>query len=154
MIYLSPLDDSQQDVAIGDFRAYCRELLGASSILEIGPSYMPLFPKKEGFDVSIVDHADGDTIREKYKSMGVDTSLIEDVDYVWKGGPISGLLDGKKFDCIYSSHVIEHTTDFVRFLQDCEVILNSSGLLVFIIPDKRFCFDLLQPITDTAKILS
>lgn len=155
MIFLSSDDDQRQDEIIGDIRGYTRNLVGkVSSVLEIGPSYMPLFPKREGFSVSIVDHLDQSGLIEKYRALNVDPSSIEPVDYVWRGGSISTLLTGRKFDFVYASHVIEHTTDLVRFIGDCEKMLNEEGRVVLIVPDKRYCFDIFQPITDAAKVLS
>lgn len=155
MFFLSPSDDSQQDEIIGDIRGYARNLVGKqSSVLEVGPSYMPLFPKRDGFKVSIIDHLDQSGLIEKYRALNVDPSSIEPVDYVWQGGSISALVSGRKFDFVYASHVIEHMTDLVRFIADCENMLNDDGHVILVIPDKRYCFDFFQPLTDTAKILS
>ncbi|WP_157900506.1 methyltransferase domain-containing protein [Mesorhizobium sp. LCM 4577] len=154
MFFLSPDDDPRQDQLVGDIRGYVRDLVGKeSSVLEIGPSYMPLFPKRDGFNVSIVDHADQADLVRKYQVLNVDPSLIEPVDYVWRGGAISTLLKRRKFDYVYASHVVEHMTDLVRFISDCENILSDDGNVVLVIPDKRYCFDIFQPITDTAKVL-
>ncbi|TPM37556.1 methyltransferase domain-containing protein [Mesorhizobium sp. B2-3-4] len=154
LFFLSSGDDSRQDKIVGDVRGYVRNLVGKrSSVLEIGPSYMPLFPKRDGFNVSIVDHLDQSGLIEKYQALNVDSSLIEPVDYVWRGGPISALLNERQFDFIYASHVIEHTTDLVRFIADCEKMLTERGRVVLVVPDKRYCFDIFQPATDTAKVL-
>src|SRR5690554_6470647 len=53
--------------------------------LEIGPSHNPVAPKREGFRVEVVDHADRATLVGKYRGHGVDVDLIEDVDFVWSG---------------------------------------------------------------------
>lgn len=153
-IFLSQDDDDKQDSQIGDFRACAKQLVGQKSVLEIGSGYSPLFLKRDGFDVSIVDHADQAGLIAKYKAMGVDTSNIESVDYVWQGGAISELLGDKTFDVIYASHVIEHMTDITRFLADCCEIINDDGRIVLIVPDKRYCFDLFQPLSDVGKVLS
>jgi hypothetical protein len=39
------------------------------------------------------------------------------------------------------------------FLKDCETLLKQGGILVLAVPDKRRCFDLLQPLTSTGMIL-
>ena len=47
--------------------------------LEIGPSHAPIAPKKDGFDVEIIDHAPAEELIRKYGELGVDTSLVEAV---------------------------------------------------------------------------
>ena len=54
--------------------------------LEIGPSHRPFAPKKEGFNVSILDHLNQEQLIEKYKSHNLDLTNIEPVDYIWKWG--------------------------------------------------------------------
>lgn len=49
------------------------------------------------------------------------------------------------FDIVVSSHVIEHTPDLVKHLNDVETLLNKGGLYVLMIPDKRYCFDHYRP---------
>lgn len=151
-VYLNARDDSRQDAEIADFRHYIRTAVSSRRCLEIGPSFGPTLPKAYGIDVVVVDHLSTDDLRAKYAAMGVDTSGIETVDYVWQGGKLSELVPGR-FDAVMASHVIEHMTDLVGFLLDCERLLEPDGRLILIVPDKRYCFDYFQPITDTAKII-
>jgi hypothetical protein len=53
-----------------------------------------------------------------------------------------------------ATRAIERAPDFIQFLQDCSDALNDGGKLFFIVPDKRYCFDLLQPVSDAAKIIN
>ena len=119
--------------------------------LEVGPSYNPLLPKSAGYNVEIFDHADAETLRAKYRD---NASQIEEVDYVSDG---RGLLDviGEpgRYDYIVASHVIEHVADIVRFVQDCETLLKDGGTLVLAVPDKRYCFDTLRPISTVGQAL-
>ena len=51
----------------------------------IGPSYNPLAPKQEGWNVEIIDHLDKEELMVKYKAWNVTTThRIEHVDYVVK----------------------------------------------------------------------
>ena len=87
--------------------------------LEIGPSYNPLLPKRRGYNVEIVDHADAATLREKYRD---NASRIEEVDYVSDGRSLLETIGHEqRYDFIFASHVVEHVTDIVRFIQDCEL---------------------------------
>ncbi len=122
--------------------------------LEIGPSHNPIAPKRDGYDVEIVDHLNQDQLREKYADQGVDTSKIEPVDFVWNGEPLDQLI-GKKsyYDWIVASHLMEHVPNPISMLQQCHEILKPSGVLSLVIPDKRYCFDYFRPISSTGDLL-
>jgi len=123
--------------------------------LEIGPSYNPLVPKHEGFDVEVIDHLSTEDLRKKYsKEALVNSSLIEEVDYVWDGRPLSKII-GKTnaYDYVVASHVIEHTPDMLGFLKECSSLLKQDGVLVLAVPDKRRCFDVFRPLSTTGSVL-
>lgn len=122
--------------------------------LEIGPSYCPIAPKREGYQVEVLDHADAATLKEKYKGHGVDLSKIEEVDYVWSGQPLHELT-GKRdhYDWIVASHVIEHTPDLVSFFRQCEIMLKPDGVLCLAVPDHRYCFDVFRPASTPGEII-
>ena|GEM_PF-828504 len=126
--------------------------------LEIGPSHSPLLPKSSGARIQIVDHAGRAELIEKYRALGIASDLlekIEEVDYVWTGGRLVDLIgEPDAFDYIVCSHVIEHMVDLIDFLQDCEALLSETGRLSLIIPDKRYCFDLLQPLTTVGSAVN
>ena len=122
--------------------------------LEIGASYCPVAPKKAGYRVEVLDHANATTLREKYQGHNVDISNIEEVDYVWSGEPLHELT-GKEnyYDWIVASHVIEHTYDFVSFFQQCEIMLKPGGLLCLAVPDHRYCFDVFRPASTPGDVI-
>ncbi len=123
--------------------------------LEIGPSFNPLLPKSKGYKVDILDHLTDVDLKKKYAGApNVNLNLIEKVDYVSNGGSIHNLI-GKSdyYDFIVASHVIEHTTDLLGFLIDCERLLKPAGVLVLAVPDKRFSFDCLRPTSTTGQVL-
>ncbi|MCI0557156.1 MAG: class I SAM-dependent methyltransferase [Nitrososphaera sp.] len=123
--------------------------------LEIGPSYSPLLPKSEGFNVEVLDYTDQLALFEKYRSNpGVDWQKIEKVDYVSDGRCMSEIIgETKRYDYIVASHVIEHVPDMIGLLQDCETLLKDDGVLVLAVPDKRFCFDVLRPVSTIGHII-
>lgn len=123
--------------------------------LEIGPGFNPLLPKSQGYHVETLDHTTETGLKEKYRdNSSVDISKIEKVDYVSKGGTIFDLIGEKgRYDFIVAAHVIEHTTDLLGFLLDCENLLKNTGVLVLVVPDKRYCFDVLRPLSTTGAIL-
>lgn len=122
--------------------------------LEIGPSHRPIAPKREGYQVQIIDHASQQDLIEKYTPHKVNVDNIEEVDFVWSGQSYEALTGKSKFyDWIIAAHVIEHTPDFIGFLNECDSILNNDGVLSLAIPDKRYCFDHFRPTTGLAKII-
>jgi SAM-dependent methyltransferase len=122
--------------------------------LEIGPSHNPIAPKRDGYNVHIVDHADEQTLRKKYASHGLNLDNIEKVDFVWQGQPLTTLIGKTQcYDWIIASHVIEHVPDLISFLQQCEALLKPDGILSLVIPDKRYCFDYFNPTTSTGELL-
>ena len=122
--------------------------------IEIGPSHNPIAPKKEGYNVHIIDHMDRRDLISKYNDHPVNLDNIEDVDFVWDGESYDDLTGNSKYyDWIIASHVIEHTPDLIGFLNDCDSILKNDGVLSLVVPDKRFCFDYHRPITGISKII-
>lgn len=122
--------------------------------LEIGPSFQPVFPKGEGFNVETLDYASAADLRVKYAGSGVDCDRIEEVDFVSDGRLIDVVIPHReRYDFIFSSHVIEHVTDFVGYLKSCETLLKPGGVVALAVPDKRYTFDVLQPVTTTGRVL-
>ncbi|MCL2661733.1 MAG: methyltransferase domain-containing protein [Oscillospiraceae bacterium] len=122
--------------------------------LEIGPSLRPVVPKRDGYNIETIDHTDKKGLQKKYAAEGYNVDDIEEVDYIWNGESYAELT-GKKnhYDYVIASHVIEHTSDLVGFLRDCSDILKENGVLSLAVPDKRFCFDYLRPVTSISKVI-
>jgi SAM-dependent methyltransferase len=122
--------------------------------LEIGPSYNPMFPKRDGFRVETVDHATAEELARAYRALGQDPSRIEEVDYVWRGEPLHELVPHPgAYDFVFASHAIEHVPDLLGFLDSCDRLLNEGGRVVLAVPDKRWCFDALRPIASTGDLI-
>ncbi len=116
--------------------------------VEVGPSFSPFVRKADAAEVVVVDHADAATLREKYRHHGVAVDAIEEVDVVWAGGSLATALAGRPpFDYVIASHLLEHVTDPLGFLADCEALLRPGGVLSLVLPDHRSCFDVLRPPT-------
>jgi len=135
--------------------AAIRGLFDASGLgLEIGPSYNPIVPKRDGYRVEVVDHLATAALREKYaREQNIDASKIEEVDHVWTGQPLSRLAGTSRYDYIVASHVIEHTPDMLGFLKECDAMLRPGGRLVLVVPDKRRCFDFFRSVSTTGAVL-
>ena len=122
--------------------------------LEIGAGCAPIAPKKEGFRVHVLDHCDKNALIEKYRPHGTKIENIEEVDFVWDGRPYAELIGRRHaYDWIIASHVLEHTTDLIGFLNDCDSLLKDNGVLSLAIPDKRYCFDRFRPLTCIRRVI-
>ena len=124
-----------------------------AKVIEIGPSLNPLAPKREGWNVTVVDHETREGLIHKYRhDATVDPAVIEEVDLVWHGGSLEDLVGRASwgtYDAFIASHVIEHTTDVVSFLRSARVLLKDEGVVILAVPDKRKCFDFFRPISTT-----
>lgn len=122
--------------------------------LEIGPGFNPLLPKAEGWRVHTLDHGTREELVRKYAGADVDTSRIEEVDHVSRGASVFDAIGREgAYDYIVASHVIEHTPDLLGFLLDCQRLLKPHGVLALAVPDKRFSFDVLRPLSSTGEVL-
>jgi SAM-dependent methyltransferase len=123
--------------------------------LEVGPSYNPLVPKSRAFNVETLDYTDKAGLIKKYEAdPTVDTSRIEEVDFVSNGRSMLDVIgQEQRYDYIVASHVIEHTPNMLGFMNECDRLLKPNGNLVLAVPDKRYCFDILRPLSSTGDIL-
>jgi 2-polyprenyl-3-methyl-5-hydroxy-6-metoxy-1,4-benzoquinol methylase len=121
--------------------------------IEIGPSYRPLCPKSQGWNVVVVDHATRADLCAKYSAWNVDTTLIEEVDFVLDDAGLESVQPKQAYDYILASHVIEHLPNPIGFFRAAADLLKPSGRLRLAVPDKRFCFDLLKPVTTAGQLI-
>lgn len=122
--------------------------------LEIGPLHRGIAPKREGFQTFILDHGSKEALEAKYSaSTRVDSTLIEEVDFVWEGQPYKELVKERRFDYIIASHVIEHTPDLIGFIKNCQDVLTDEGVISLVVPDMRYCFDYFRTPTDIGSVI-
>lgn len=122
--------------------------------IEIGPSHNPIAPKRDGFNVHVIDHMTREQLVHKYGPHAVQLERIEEVDFVWSGQAYAELTGRPAgYDWIIASHVIEHAPDLIAFLKSCEEVLKETGVLCLVVPDKRFCFDRYRPVTGLARVI-
>lgn len=130
-----------------------------ASIIEVGASYNPVAPKKQGWKSKTIDVGTRSEIIKKYGDLGLEGALlenIEEVDFVWRDGALIDAVPSQlhgTFDAFIASHVIEHQPDLVAFLDCAERLLTSTGVVVLVIPDKRYCFDYFRPLAMTGDVL-
>lgn len=127
----------------------------SSMILEIGPSFNPVAPKRDGWNCYTLDHASREQLRAKYHD-SQDVDRIEEVDFIWTDGPIASAVPEAlhgQFDAIIASHVIEHFPDPIGFYKSASTLLKDGGVITLVVPDKRMMFDFFKPVTLTSDLL-
>lgn len=125
-------------------------------ILEVGASFRPLAPKREGWKTSIVDHETRDNLVAKYAGADIRPEEIEEVDIVWREGPLHDAVPREllgRCDVVIVSHVLEHLPDLVQFLKSARLLVHDRGRLIFALPDKRVCFDFFRSPTLAGDVL-
>jgi SAM-dependent methyltransferase len=126
-------------------------------ILEIGPSYGPIAPKRAGWRTTVVDHTDRAGLVAKYTPLNVDVSAIEEVDRIWDGRPIEMIIpaeDHGTYDALIASHVIEHIVDPISFLASADRLIAPEGRVLLAVPDLRPCFDCMRPPSTTGQVIA
>ena len=129
----------------------------ASKGLEIGALTSPIVTPNDVTDageIFYLDHLSTECLKEKYADDAtVDIERIVEVDFVCSDGDIVKSVGGSTFDYIIASHVIEHTPNMLQFMVDLLTILKPGGRVFFIVPDKRFTFDINRPETTFGMVL-
>jgi SAM-dependent methyltransferase len=123
--------------------------------LEIGALCNPIVLKNESNGrVFYVDFATAQQSREKYKDdPNVDLARIVETDYVWGKQTLPELVNGRMFDYVIASHVIEHVPNMLGWLLEIASVLKDGGVLSLAIPDKRYTFDFKRDLTSFGTLV-
>ncbi len=130
-----------------------RDLIG----VEIGALDRPLIVRDElsvGSEILYADHLTTAELKVKYgPDSTVNTDCLVDVDVVSSTGDFRSSLEGREIDYIVASHVVEHVPNPIKWLQMLFEIIKPGGFVFLVIPDKRFTFDYLRPVTSCGQML-
>lgn len=121
---------------------------GPQSYLEIGPGCNP---RLIGDNVRYFDVKSKAELDQRYKNEP-SARVPDEIHYVDPHGSLAEIAD--KFDIVFSSHVIEHTIDFLGHLNEVESLLNEGGLYVVAAPNKNFTFDYFKPTSVVEDVLA
>lgn len=125
-----------------------------SRVLEIGPAHNPILPKREGYKSESVDYLDREGLVDKYRAFEqYDPNDIEEVDWVLAPGARMSEVITDRFDIVLASHVIEHTTSLIDFLNECSSLLVADGCVSLVVPDKRFTFDRFRERSSLGRVI-
>ncbi len=120
--------------------------------LEIGPLASAIVPRAPGRQIFYADYMSRDELLAS-ETLRPDISRpdIPEVDYVIS--PLPSDL-GRRFDYVIASHVIEHVPDLLGFLTAVLGWLRGpNSRLILAVPDKRYTFDYLRPLSSIGEVL-
>jgi hypothetical protein len=129
--------------------------------IEIGPFYNPIAPKAKGWNTTIVDFTDTESLLRIAQTHSAPivremAGNIEPVDIVWRNVDLveSALrIRPKGFDYLIASHVIEHIPDIITFFQHVSALACDGFVLSLAVPDYRLTFDFFKPVSNTSHAL-
>jgi SAM-dependent methyltransferase len=123
--------------------------------LEIGPLCWPIVRKDESNGrIQYVDFSTAEESRKKYKNdPNVNINDIVETDLLWGKQTLPELANGRLFDYVIASHVIEHVPDMLGWMREIASVLKDNGILSLAIPDKRYTFDYKRDLTSFANLM-
>ena len=123
-------------------------------VLELSPDINPIVVRTPGVDVEYLDACSTETLRERAVSKGRKPDSVAAVDHLLDyKKPISECVDRRTYDCLVSSHVIEHIPDLIGHFNQASDVLNPTGIYAFLAPDKELCFDCRKPDTSLGQLI-
>lgn len=134
-----------------DMKAY-RDVLGVKYLkgtgIEIGAGHVPTAFDAVKAQLRYVDYLPIDQLREV---IGV-SEAWKKPDVVDDGQTLSTFKDGS-LNFIVANHMLEHTEDPIGVLRTWIRKISSGGLIYVTVPDRRFSFDRLRPLTDLDHLI-
>lgn len=125
-----------------------------ATVLEIGPAHNAILPKRDGFSTRTVDYLDREGLIKRYEEhANYSPEDIEEVDYVLPPGAPMAEVIPDRFDVVLASHVLEHTTSMIDFINESARLLNPGGVLALVVPDHRYCFDRFRERASLARVI-
>jgi SAM-dependent methyltransferase len=108
--------------------------------LEATVIYLDRFSKRELHDLYKDDH-------------NINVKDIQSVHLVAESDYYS-FIDEAAFDFVVSSHVLEHVCNPGRVIEEwLRIVKNNTGIVYFVVPDKRFCFDRMREVTTVEHLM-
>ncbi len=120
-------------------------------MLEIGPLDNPQLDYLSSDYYSIDVFSKEQLIKNYINDLKVNKEKIIDPSYIIADNDYSQIKE--KFNCIFSSHNIEHMPCLITFLNNLGGLLARGGYIYLIVPDKRYCFDHFKRESDIYDVL-
>lgn len=75
------------------------------------------------------------------------------IQYIGEATSLEALATGA-YDFVLSSHMLEHTANPIKALIEWKRLLKRQGVLVLIVPNKKFTFDHRRPVTTIEHLIA
>lgn len=122
--------------------------------LEFGPLDRPNVPATSP-GIRYIDHLTTEELQKEYAGSGYDVSKLCRVDFISDGRPLPEILgDWRELDYVVAAHVIEHIPNVLGWFHELRAVLREGGLLLLVVPNKRFMFDHIRRPSTLADVLS
>lgn len=121
--------------------------------IEMGPGHQPMVVPFPGIGVKYVDRWEPTENLDLFPELGdadfprPDFIANLDVDRL-------KAIDDQSQDFVIASHILEHMADPLGQIEDIHRILRPGGILLLLLPDRRFTFDSTRPPTPLAHLVA
>ncbi|HMS57189.1 MAG TPA: methyltransferase domain-containing protein [Fimbriimonadaceae bacterium] len=116
--------------------------------IEIGPLNWPQ-DVPAGVDVKIVDQMSRADLCLRFPEFA---AIIPPVDFVSKIDTLEAIKDASQ-DFVVANHVLEHSENPILAMSNMLRVLKPNGVLFLTLPDKRYTFDHLRPVTPLSHLI-
>ena len=105
--------------------------------LEIGAFHAPT-PFIDGCEADYMDQMSIDDIKKRFPEFEDHYCVYPNII---DNGEVLGKIKDNIYDFLIANHMIEHTENVFKTIQNHLRVLKKDGILYYAIPDKRFTFD-------------
>lgn len=144
---VAPVRDSYQGKRFTSLTSHVT--VNTSVGLEIGACNKPTVPAHAG----ICRFADFRSSKDMIELWNLDPEAVCHVEYILDRSLCISEQIKDKFDYIIACHVIEHVPDPIGYLHGLAKMLNTDGVIMLAVPDKRLTFDAHRPLTSIDHLL-
>lgn len=128
------------------------EIGGPSRIFSSSGSF-PVYPIVGSLDNCNFDKA---TVWDGAVSSGrtflFDSGKSAGIQYIAEATDLAHF-ESNSYDFVLASHILEHVANPILALNEWKRLLKDAGVLVLVLPDKRFTFDHRRPVTTMSHLL-
>ena len=162
------------EMYLNSFRTTFAEFLQKEKNRKWFEQYYPLFKNKKGFEVGgpsplfsgdifpiyeLSDTIDGCNFSSSTVWEGEIKSQSyhyykekEGVQYISEGSDLQAIQD-EQYDFLLSCHNLEHIANPIKALAEWKRVVKKGGVILLVLPDKRFTFDKKRPYTTFSHLL-
>ncbi len=128
--------------------------IGGPSAAFCKRGFFPIYPIVESLDNCNYSNTTAwNTVGGCDASFQFDRNRQNGRQFIGEATSLSALVSGD-YDFVLSSHMLEHTANPILALTEWKRLLKSQGMLVLILPDPKYTFDHLRPITTLNHLIA